>query len=504
MIKKGKIFSCCWGCLLVILMAFIFYWRLTNSPSFARSWDEVDFALALDHFDMLAMQPHFPGYPYFILGGMLFHSLIPDPIKSLAVFNIVITLLSCIPVYLLGRRKFSPLMSGVLTLFVNSASYLWIISVSPMSEALAISILWWFLWSIRRALENRALRFRILPLFFYSLLLGTRLSFFPFGLAMIFVWFQDFRHRRKGDNFFGWIVIQICTAVVFQLIWVAALAAGEGGIKGLISLSVGFIEGHFNQWGGAITSASYPFWHRLTVLLFDNFFWTGLAGRSVLAALALGVLVGIAFYKMFNLKKMTNVSFSYNLLLTVLLIFYFIWALVGQNIDKPRHISPMIGIFCFLLFDVLVQKDNFNCRTRSSHRQNLIIMMVLLVTGVQLHHGAVLVKRHAIEEPAAYKLSRELEKINSPFIIYTWEEARIMDYLKVNYTHKRIFTYDLFLQEVKIRKNQRILLTNFVLAGFEKQAGSLQEKVTQIAVFQSDSLFDPVYHKIILYAWNER
>ncbi len=50
---------------------------------FAATWDEVDFALALDRYDLLAMQPHFPGYPYFILAGCSFIRLLTMLLKRL-------------------------------------------------------------------------------------------------------------------------------------------------------------------------------------------------------------------------------------------------------------------------------------------------------------------------------------------------------------------------------------------------------------------------------------
>lgn len=54
---------------------------------FAATWDEVDFTLALKQYDILAMQPHFPGYPFFILGGMITHLFIENPVQSLGVLT---------------------------------------------------------------------------------------------------------------------------------------------------------------------------------------------------------------------------------------------------------------------------------------------------------------------------------------------------------------------------------------------------------------------------------
>ncbi|TXK86803.1 nucleoporin-interacting protein, partial [Parageobacillus sp. SY1] len=48
---------------LVILLC-LFFVEIYYASPYAATWDQVDFALALDRYDLLAMQPHFPGYPY--------------------------------------------------------------------------------------------------------------------------------------------------------------------------------------------------------------------------------------------------------------------------------------------------------------------------------------------------------------------------------------------------------------------------------------------------------
>ena len=78
------------------MIAFVLISFAYISP-FARTYDEVDFALALHRYDLLAMQPHFPGYPYFILGGMVIHNWVADPIQALSIFNTLLALSSMIP-----------------------------------------------------------------------------------------------------------------------------------------------------------------------------------------------------------------------------------------------------------------------------------------------------------------------------------------------------------------------------------------------------------------------
>lgn len=79
-----------------------------------------------------------------------------------------------------------------------------------------------------------------------------------------------------------------------------------------------------------------------------------------------------------------------------------------------------------------------------------------------------------------------------------------MDFLKVPYSYKRVFTYEYFLQEAISRGPQRIYLTNHVLQGFDIQGINIRHQVTEVGAFHSNPLADPLYNKIILYEWNNK
>jgi hypothetical protein len=89
------------GCAALIIQFFL---ELKYANPFAATWDQVDFSLALSRYDLLAMQPHFPGYPYFILGGMMIHTIIDNPAKALSTFNVLAMLSATIPIFLLLKK----------------------------------------------------------------------------------------------------------------------------------------------------------------------------------------------------------------------------------------------------------------------------------------------------------------------------------------------------------------------------------------------------------------
>jgi hypothetical protein len=68
------------------------------------NWDGVQFALALDHFDLHSHQPHPPGYILYVLLGRALLLLIPDPALALSVLSVLFSAISLPLTYWLARR----------------------------------------------------------------------------------------------------------------------------------------------------------------------------------------------------------------------------------------------------------------------------------------------------------------------------------------------------------------------------------------------------------------
>lgn len=474
-------------------LVFMYFWRFQFSSSFAYSWDAVDFALALERFDLLAMQPHFPGYPYFILGGMLVNRWIEDPALSLSFLNVWMSLLSTIPIYCLGRRKLTPIKSMILALFIQSSVYITVLSTQPISEGMAIAVLWWYLWSLQKGMENGSWSMMVLPLLLFGILMGVRLSYIIFGLGIVLLWYYDWKRHRNWGRLFSFVIM----AFIFQLFWVVGLIISEGDVIGFVQLAQGFVGGHFNDWGGAVSTTSEPIFIRFAYLLFHNLIWVCLFGQSIIVACLLTLFLALVIVYRFQKGHLDRGLFSRWLIL--LGIIYFIYVLFAQNIDKPRHIAPLIGIISFLLFTNI-----YNGRFRSKWFEGFKHVLVATIILAQMYIGAELIKQLSEELPSTYQLAYSLEELDEDLVVYTWEETRVMEYLDVSYEHERIYSYDYFLQDMKNRPQEKIFLTDHVYKGFQDQGHDLSHKVEEVGIYRSQSIIDPVYHQIILLEWVDR
>lgn len=464
----------------VAAILILFLYQLRHLNDFAATWDQVDYSLALQRFDIMAMQPHFPGYPYFILGGLFVHQFIEDQTASLTVFNILFYFSTVFPIYRLARGYVSVALSFLITAMIYSSPYVLVTVNQPMSEGAGLAALWWYFWSIDRAVRMNGCRGDWLPLVLFSLLLGIRLSFIPFGVGLIYLFW-----KKRAEYKLKQLGIRILFALLFQLVWVCGLVFSEGSVTGFVKLSLTFTSGHFNDWGNTAVSSDQSFLDRTITLLFNNLFWHGLSSLSIFIA---AIIVVLCLLSLFHLKwSLKKLSLAY-----VMAVSYFIWALLAQNVDKPRHIVPVVLFLLFLLFVTNLKKFSHLMMTGLC----IILLLSCVVKSVDMIHT------QATQMPASYQLAQYIQKkMGKHSIVYTWEETRVLDYLNVAIPHKRIMTYEVFLHDITYYENNQIYITNKVVEGFLEQGIDLSGKITKVKTFQSDPVYEPVYHEITLYEW---
>ncbi|WP_226656448.1 hypothetical protein [Pseudalkalibacillus hwajinpoensis] len=473
----------------LISLILIVWCRFIYAIEYPRSWDQVDFTLALNRFDLFAMQPHFPGYPYFILGGIWLNEWISNPAQALATWNSLLMLLAIYPMFKISRSFLSKTFSIVAVALMQSMVFINVLTVQPMSEASAVGILWWYLWSLQKAFTKHSAVWVVISSFFFSLLLGIRLSYLPFGIGLVLLLI----HRKKNytaKEYLSFLIQQVLLAAAFQLIWVGGLAASEGGVAAFLQLAFGFSEGHFEEWGGTAVSASTSFLDRLSHFFLNNIVWTGLGGQHLFVLLSLLMLAVYLITKRMKRRMWSKEVSWFGWAFASMVFSYFLWALFAQNIDKPRHILPLPGMFLlgFLWFGLNKQRDV----------SNRIVWLLIVVISVQSTYSYTTISK-ANNPAAVYQLIDYLEEKNEPLIVYTWEETRVMSYNRVPFEHEQVFTYSTFLADINYYDDHRVFLTEQVVEGFESQGVAIRDQIQQIQTFHSSPLFDPVYHDIVLY-----
>jgi hypothetical protein len=99
--------------------------RLPFASKMLYHMDSVQYALALDHYDIGLHQPHPPGYFVYILMGRLMHWIIADPNQAFIALSIIFTAGTVVIVYLLAKEIFDDRTALLAAIFAITSPNLW-------------------------------------------------------------------------------------------------------------------------------------------------------------------------------------------------------------------------------------------------------------------------------------------------------------------------------------------------------------------------------------------
>lgn len=173
-----------------------------------------------------------------------------------------------------------------------------------------------------------------------GLMLGIRLSWWPFAL------FYLIKGIRIGKGFCvsGGLLLGV-------LFWLGPQAAVVGPQE-LFLTGMSFTYGHFDKWGGAMGSelqAGHRFF-LFAIRTGEAFGWVASGTLWTRIPWIIFSLVGI-----FTILKYKNYPEERIKTFIIAVLFYMVWAVVGQNPEKVRHVLPLIPVFILTLSPFIEQ-----------------------------------------------------------------------------------------------------------------------------------------------------
>lgn len=321
---------------------------LAVTPSRLEELDAINFALALDDYDLSRYQPHFPGYPVYIVLARVATWVSPDAPRALAWPGALVAAIAGLATWraLAGFAGSLAALAGALLLIL--CPRLMVEATKPTSDALGAAWLVVALASLLTALtapaESSAQRHElVLAAAALGLLLGIRLSYMPFvfslGLALAAV--------RARPRTLALAAAGLCTGVLAwagPLVWVV-------GPRPLWHLGSEFLVGHFSRWGGTAwtePAGRFELLARGLGPLGLGTLGAGFGGpaRVLLSVLIVSGLGGLAWE--FHVRRRDASARRCALLAAALVLPYLAWVLLAQNLARPRHLLPLAVIFAGL------------------------------------------------------------------------------------------------------------------------------------------------------------
>lgn len=212
-------------------------------------WDSVNFALALEHFDVRLHQPHPPGtFVFYILFGRLFNSFLNDANASLVWVSIAATGLATACMFMLVTSWFSRRDAAIITSLMLSSPLVWFQGEVALSYMLEFS---WVLLIAFVCLRERDVGRGLLYL--SAALIGLaggirpNTPFFLFPL-WLFVLINGLRQRRYSVKD---LVIALILMAVGVTAWAVPMIAMSGGPAAYWDMLETWRAGHVEASGTA-------------------------------------------------------------------------------------------------------------------------------------------------------------------------------------------------------------------------------------------------------------
>jgi 4-amino-4-deoxy-L-arabinose transferase-like glycosyltransferase len=219
----------------VVLAALTVISRLPYRARMLYNWDAVQFALALNEYDVVKHQPHPPGYILYVALGRLVNHWLRDPTAAYVVLAVAFSGLTTFVVYYLARAVYdrgTALASGMLLAVSPLFWFYGSVGLTYAGEALVASVVAYFSFRALRGSETDAW----LAAGYLGLAGGLRQS----ALVLLFpLWLgaTTFGVRRLRTTLIGLAVIVAAVLAWFlPMIWIT------GGLARYVGASLDLAE----------------------------------------------------------------------------------------------------------------------------------------------------------------------------------------------------------------------------------------------------------------------
>lgn len=397
--------------------------RLVALPPLLPDLDSVNFARALDTFDLAGQSPHFPGYPVFVVLARGASLLGLSDVVALSLPGVILAPAAVLALgwALLPRVGAVPALGGAAVVALAPLAVLF--GGAPSSDGLGFATLVIAvaaaLWASRVGMGGRgepvdgdertggpgveAISRWLLAGAAAGLMLGARPSYLPAVVLLPLL--------APGRRAFLWIG----GAAVGVALWLLPLVALTGPAT-FFTIARGFLGGHMGEWGGTVVVAP-DLVERLRLFAFDlgavglGLPWAGSIGpfRIVIGLLVVAGLVLIGMRREKTLLKVVCLS----------TLPYGAWAFVGQNLLKARHALPLLVGAALLVAMALA----------AIRRDSLQRAGAALWAGALLAVSLPLALTQGREASPAARLVHEVAASYEPEgrMIFTGEEARLFE-----------------------------------------------------------------------------
>ena len=426
-----------------ILFSICLLSRLFTSIYYIEDIDSLRFAYSIvDEYNILKLQPHFPGYAIFCFTANILYSIFGNLGIAFSIIGGISTyfiIFYCLKI--LDFTIYSP--KGLFTIFLILLNpMIWLMGNRYMPDLMGLS----FVLASFYYLSSSSRNSQFIGAFLFGLLAGIRLSYIPLLLFPLFL--VIIKNKSK--------LLLIISATIGILIWLIPMIFITG-FDNLYIMATKHTIGHFNEYGGTIITENNwnlrlkYFFHTLWS---DGFgaYWTQRSVYTLILSLLLIPILLLLFKKIkYIIQKLPTIK-----VLLISTIIYLLWILFFQNIIyKSRHIMPIVIVLIILLslaFKHFIYNKN---KYYKIYMLSLIISMGIVSINLTIQHK----KPTAIKQLSDFltKNNKKITIISMPLINYYLKSQNVA----ANYIDLNNSIDNIVLEDSTILKEKIVIVGNF-------------------------------------------
>jgi len=290
--------------LLVACAALVVAYALAVPPAL-DGLDAVNFARGLTDYDLARFQPHFPGYPVYMLLARGFSAAGVSDVWALALPGVLGVPAGLAVLFLGLRRLWGGQVAILAAAAVGLAPIVATVAARPGSDGLGLAVALAAMGAVAGGRERLAGAL-------IGLIPGVRLSYLPIAAVLAAV--------RPSKRRVGMMVLA-------SMAWAVPFAVVAGA--DLIALASDFVHGHLFRWGGTALASGGS-----VALGLDRL--TSFGAAVLVGGLGGGIAAGaVALGLAFGGRRARTMA--------LLAAPYALWVFVVQDADDPRHSAPLVA-----------------------------------------------------------------------------------------------------------------------------------------------------------------
>jgi hypothetical protein len=294
----------------IVLFALLLLTRVPAMASYL-SIDNVNLAFSLEKFDPRIHQPQPPGYPLFVLFGRIVNIFFRDAARTFTVIALVVSGLSLVAAYVLGKKMFSPWAGAAAALLLLVNPVFWHSGLDgPLRPHLALFSLLtayccWRCWTGEK-------RFAL----WGAVALGIGSGFRPDLLPFLFpLWLVS---SVVGTRSLRIVLLAVAALSGIVMVWLAALVIAMGGTQAFLKVMVDYTVVQSGPESVVFGSSMFAWLRQINRLIV----WNGLA--------VIGWIWAVPWYFR-NRDRLP--------LWSAQAIFLFIWLVPGLIVQALVHVA---------------------------------------------------------------------------------------------------------------------------------------------------------------------